>query len=293
MTAETAFLSSLAAYLGSASLTPAPAQVGAAEPGAANELPALVLSLEETARARPGIGERSQLITNGVLPWAAQIDLANPFLPDDTSFSLVDNSRLHLILPYGGLVKQDGSDPGAAPLDPGDITVSVAGAARTVVAANPGANEVVADGASGTLTFGAPLPPAGMVSATFFLGQWEQRLERISGTLRLDVCAGAGADALSLSDAALDALLVPAAQSQVQRLLALTPIGVSSIGAAEQPLNLRRRTLRLTFGFEREVNRPDSSGGIIRRVEVDSALLDGGTPPGVVPESGETFLLPA
>jgi len=60
--AETFFLSSLATYLTAAGLTPAPAQVGVAEPAATNELPAIVLSLEATERAKPGIGERSQLI---------------------------------------------------------------------------------------------------------------------------------------------------------------------------------------------------------------------------------------
>ena len=88
--AETFFLSSLATYLTGAGLTPSPVLVGVAEPEQTNELPAIVLSLEATARAKPGIGERSQLIVGGVLPVPARIDLANPFLPEDSTFPLLE-----------------------------------------------------------------------------------------------------------------------------------------------------------------------------------------------------------
>jgi hypothetical protein len=47
------------------------------------------------------------------------------------------------------------------------------------------------------------------------------------------------------------------------------------------------------FTFEREVNRPDSSGGIIDRIAVTSRLGDGATPPGVTPQSTEPFTIPA
>ena len=291
--AETFFISSLATYLGGAGLSPAPAQIGGAEPSIATELPAIVLSLEATSRVNPGLGERAQLITNGVLPWAATIDLANPFLPDEPGFPLVDGPRRVLILPHGGLVRQDGSDPGTTPLTSSDITVSVAGAARTVVSGVPGANEVRADGRIGTLTFGDALPLTGDVQVTYFLGQWEQRLERIAGTVRVDICADTAAAVLSLSDGVVDALLDPAAKRTVRRLIALAPVSLGSIAKPEVTPTLRRRTARLTFTFEREINRPDSSGGIITRIPVTSQMPDGADPPGIIPQSIEEFTIPA
>jgi hypothetical protein len=290
--AETFFLSSLAAYLDGAGLAPTPAAIGVAEPAQASDLPAIVLSLESTARANPGIGGRAQLITDGVLPWQARIDLANPFLPDEPDFSLVDATRRLLILPHGGLVRQDGSDPGDEPLEPADITVTVDGGARTVVSGAPGPLEVRADGGTGTLTFGAALPASGVVVASYVLGQWEQRLERIAGTLRMDACAADADAAGSLSDAAMAALLDPSAARQVRRLIAISPLSLGTIGLPEPAPALRRRTARFAFTFEQEVNRPDSSGGIIRRLPVTARMGDGLEPPGVVAGSIESFAIP-
>ena len=56
-----------------------------------------------------------------------------PVLPDDSSFVLLDPTRRVLILPHGGQVRADQSDPGSTPLGPADITVRVDGAARGVV----------------------------------------------------------------------------------------------------------------------------------------------------------------
>jgi hypothetical protein len=293
--AETFFLSRVAAYLSGIGLTPSPAQIGGAEPAQVSELPAIVLSLETTARVNPGLGERAQLIVGGVLPWVATIDLANPVLPEEPTFTLLDATRRILILPHGGQVRQDGSDPGDAPLLPADITVLVAGAPRTVVVGVPGAGEVRADGRIGTLTFGAALPATGLVEVAYFLGQWEQRLERIAGTLRIDVCASNAADTFTLSNAVVDALLAPAAQQGLRRLISIAPASLGSIDVAAPPpaLALRRRSARMTFTFEREVNRPDSSGGIIARIPVTSQMADGNTPPGITPDSSELFTIPA
>jgi hypothetical protein len=290
--AEAFFLASVATYLTGAHLAPAPALIGVAEPEQTTELPAIVLSLETTSRANPGMGGGAELVV-GVLPTEASIDLANPVLPAEPTFSLLDPTRRTLILPHGGLVKQDGSDPGDAPLEPADITVQVANAPRTVVAGTPGPTEVRANGRVGVLTFGAALPLAGIVKVNYALGQWEQRIERIAGTLRVDVCATAASDVAAISDAALEALLAPEARQQIRRLLSLTPVSLGSVGALEPSPKLRRRSARLRFTFEREVNRPESSGGIIDRIAVTSRLGDGGTLPGVTPQSTEPFTIPA
>lgn len=290
--AESFFLSSVASYLSSAGLAPAPVLAGVAEPESNGDLPALVLSLESTARAHPGLGERGALM-RGVLPVQASIDLANPVLPAEPGFRLLDAARRVLILPHGGLVRQDGSDPGEAPLTAADISVTVAGGARSVVTTAPGAGEVRADPRVGTLTFGSALPATGIVIASYRLGQWEQRLERISGTLRLDVCAADAADAIALSDGAIEALLDSRARSAIRRLISLQVQSLGSVGAPTPAPVSRRRTARFGFTFEREINRPDSSGGVIARIPVTAQQGDGGTPPALVPDGTEHFTIPA
>lgn len=290
--AEAFFLSALASYLSTAGLAPAPRIAGVTEPELSTDLPALVLSLETSARANPGLGERGELM-RGVLPVQATIDLANPVLPSEPDFRLLDATRRILILPHGGLVRQDGSDPGSTPLAPADITVTVAGAPRTVVATVPGVGQVRADPQVGTLSFGDALPAVGVVSAAYRLGQWEQRLERISGTLRLDVCAANAADAVALSDGAVDALLDPRARTSIRRLLALQVQSLGSVAAPSPAPVSRRRTARFSFTFEREINRPDSSGGVIARIPVTAQQGDGASPPGLVPDGTEHFTIPA
>ena len=267
--AETGFLSAVELYLRSVRLSPAPALFGIAEPEKDADLPAVVLSLEATERAGSGLGERTTLISDGVLPWAASIALANPVLPEEPTFRLLNDARTVLILPHGGLVKNDGS---TGPLDGTDITVKVGGVSRPVVAGTPTGNQVRADPMIGTLTFSTPLPTTGMVDATYFLGQWEQRIARIVGTLRIDACAAPAANASDLSTAVVEAMLAPKAKSDIQRLLAISLAGLSSVGAKEQGPNVRRRTARFTFSFEQQVNRPESSGGIIGRIPITTEL---------------------
>jgi len=261
--AENEFLQAVATYLGGAGLAPAPASIGIAEAAGPNELPAIVLSLEATARTGNGLGQRAALITDGALPWQASIDLANPVLPEEPTFSLLNAARTVLTLPHGGLVRQDGS-PG--PLTAADLTVTVAGVARPVVAGPPVNDQVSADPLVGQLTFATTLPPAGVVLVSYVLGQWEQRLTRIAGTLRVDTCAAAAADAGTLGGRVVDALLAPAARAGIRRLLSIALTALSSVGAVEQPVGLRRRNARFAFTFEHELNRPESSGGLILRV---------------------------
>jgi hypothetical protein len=268
--AENDLLAALGTYLQAAGLAPAPKTVGVAEPADGVELPAIVLSLESTSRAGNGLGERSALITGGALPWQAAIDLHNPVLPEDSSFHLLDDARKVLNLPHGGLVKADKT---FGPLTAADLTVKVAGAGRPVVAGPPTDDQVSADPTVGQLTFATALPAAGNVEVTYFLGQWEQRLTRIAGTLRVDVCAAQTADVAALSGATVEALLAPGAQSAIHRLLALGVTALSSVGAPEPPLALRRRTARFSFFFENEINQPDSSGGVIARIPITTELV--------------------
>jgi hypothetical protein len=87
------------------------------------------------------------------------------------------------------------------------------------------------------------------------------------------VCAGGAADAVALSDAVVVALLAPAAERDVSRLLRMEVAAVGSIGAAEQAAaGARRRILRFGFRYERLIDRADSSGGIIQRVPTITRL---------------------
>jgi hypothetical protein len=267
MSAESAFLAALAAFI-AARPGMAGAQAGIGEPLVAADLPAVVFSLQEVHRLGAGLGERAAMITNGALPVTARIDLANPVLPEEPSFRLLSDDRRTLVLPHGGWVKADGT---GGLLSSADLQVSVAGAARTVVNAAPGAAEVRPDATTGTLLFGAALPAAGSVQATYVLGQWERRVTPIAGTLRVDVRAADAAQVLALCDALLDALDAGAPLPKGLRKIVLQQL--SSTGARVLELaNSRGRSLQFTFEYEHEINRPDSSGGVIRRIPITTRV---------------------
>ncbi len=267
---ESRFLTAVENYLSAASLVPAPALIGDVEPIQVSELPAVVLSLEETTRKGSGLGQRTITIENGCLPVTRGIDLANPVLEEGSDFSLVSEDRLHLTLPHGGLVHADGS---TGALSDSDLTVTVAGAGQAVVADALSAGQVSVDHLTGQLTFGAPLPAAGIVEASYFLGSWEQTVVRLQGVLRVDICSGAINDVRQLTAQVRDALLDDAAASEIQRLLKVDVAGMGTIGPDSTiGGSARRRPVRFSFTFDEEIDMPESSGGIIQRVPVVTNL---------------------
>jgi hypothetical protein len=266
--AELAFLDALQVRLTAAGLTPVPKAIGVVEPGNAASLPALVLSIDETSPARTGIGGLTRTMT-GALSTKASINLANPVLATDPTFRLLDPTRKQLILPHGGLVRVDGT---AGPIGSGDATVRLGPGVRPVVLSAPTGAQVTVDAAVGKLTFATALPAAGQLQVTYFIGQWEQRVEHIAGILRIDVCGASATDTATLSEAALDALAVGTAGS-IPGVSLLAPKAVSAIGPEESAQgNLRRRTLRFAFDYERLIDRPDASGGIISRIPIITHL---------------------
>lgn len=268
MAVEISFLAKVAAFLDGLDITPKP-KVSVAEPSGGTDLPAVVLSLEEALRPSVGLGDRGSVISRGALAWAADIDLAQPYLPDDPghTFSLVSPDRLKLTLPHGGLVKADGTTD--TPLTGADLTVTVAGTNRPVVSGTPAGLEVQPDPLTGILTFATALPGTGLAHATYFLGQWERRVERLNGVLRLDVLAANPADGQTVADAVLNALLDPAAKQGVPRLQAISLRSLGSIGPVEAAAaNGRRRQARLDFQFELDVDKPESAGGVIQQIPV-------------------------
>jgi hypothetical protein len=266
MAVEISFLAAVKTFLDGLSLSPEP-KVAMAEPVAALDLPAVVLSLEQAARPSVGLGDQGTVIRNGALAWSADIDLASPYLPDDPehTFSLLSGDRLKLTLPHGGLVHQDGTAD--TPLTGADLIVTVAGTNRPVVPAAPAGLQVLPDALTGVLTFATALPATGMVNATYFLGQWERRVERLNGVLRLDVLAASTADAQAVADGVLNALLDPAAKQNLPRLQSIALQSLTSIGPPETAAaNARRRQARLEFKFEHDVDRPESAGGVIQQI---------------------------
>jgi len=260
------FLRVISDYLQTqAALTPAPKTIGVADPVDVSEMPAIVLSLKRLRALGNGLGERSKLVTDSVLPWSATIDLANPFLPEEPTFKLLSEDSRELVLPHGGLVRASGIE-GA--LGPADLKITVDGNTREVVTGTPTATQVKADPLVGRLFFGAPLPGNGIVKADYFLGQWEQRTSRVEGTLRVAVYHTDLATVRNLSAAVIDALQPPHSSN----IKGLHGMSLEMLGTIQTPNsdlgNSRSRVAVLSFDYELEINRPESSGGIILRIPV-------------------------
>jgi hypothetical protein len=183
-----------------------------------------------------------------------------------------------LVLPHGGLRKSDGT---AGLITDTDLRVQVAGESRKVV--NPSmtagkfdpsaADEVRVEPAVGLLVFGSPLPASGIVTAEYVLGQWERRVTKIGGVLRIDFRADAPGPVIELSAHAVAALLeTPPALRGLQTigLTALTAVGLPD----ELQAGSRGRTALFAFDYEHIVDRPDSSGGIIREIHITKRIRD-------------------
>lgn len=275
---EIAFLSAVESFLGAAGLPAGPVFIGTAEPAAASDLPAIVLSLDESERLESGLGEGAVVVT-GALAAATGLDLASPLLPGD-DLSLLSEDRRTLTLFHGGLVRADGSEgPFAAQDLQARLIAPVPGPDPDVVTelvlvpGAPGPGQFQAQPEAGRLLFGEALPATGRISVDYFIGRWSRTVERIRGVLRLDVCAAQLGDAASLSAAAVRALAGPGARAAIDRLIRLTPLSLSSIGPPETvPPNAWRRRASFRFEYERKLDQPASSGGIIGRIPVDTEL---------------------
>jgi hypothetical protein len=265
---EIDFITALQSYLSRPGLLqPPPALIGIVDPIQNTELPAVVLSLENLVRRGSGLGDRSVVITDSALPLQASIDLANPVLPEDPSVVLLSPNRLELTLPHGGLVRADAT---TGPLGPSDLTVTVAGVNRPVVTGVPAGNEVQADPAIGRLLFATPLPASGIVVAIYFLGVWEQRVLRMSGKLKVAIWTAAAATTAELSASLITALGAtgPIGLKGLEEL-SLEELGTIAAAPPSFP-GARSRVIRFGFLFESEINVPESSGGIIRRIPIDA-----------------------
>ncbi|MCC6928105.1 MAG: hypothetical protein IT359_03840 [Gemmatimonadaceae bacterium] len=277
--AELAFLDAVTTYLAATPLSPvvAASRIGVTDPFAAGDLPSVVLSLDATERRRVGLGDRGELM-HGALPVATSIDLANPVLATDPTFTLLSADRRSLVMPHGGQVRADGSEGALANVD---LIVRLGASTFTVVPGAPQAGDVRADALTGTLVFGDALPNAGTLQLQYFLGEWERRTERIVGTLRVDCCAASAADAQALGASVVRRLQGPEARDDIQLLLSisLTSLGVAAhrppianVAPAQQAVAHFRRAATFAFEYQHLIDRADSSGGVIRRIPVRTRL---------------------
>jgi hypothetical protein len=268
--AELAMLAAVRDKLVAVGLTPSPATVGFIEPAVAADLPALVLSIESSDPLDAGLGDAAVAMI-GALSAVSTIDLAQPFLPDDPSVSLLSSDRSTLALLHGGLVRRDGT---TGALSAADISVSVAGNPRVLTPGAPSPTQFSVDPSFGRVRFGAALAPAGQVQASYFVGQWTRAVERIRGVLRVDACAAAADAVLQLAQGIAQALTPPAQRPAIGGMASLSLRSISSVGPREaENGNLRRRTLRFQFEYEHNVDVPDSSGGIIQSIPITATLV--------------------
>jgi hypothetical protein len=241
---------------------PAGTQVGDAAPTGA-QLPAVTISARDVTTSLVGVGRLPRGTRRGALRVVATIDLADPVLElDGDRVPLLRDDRLVLTLPHGQLVRADGTDD--TPLDADDLTVTGPDGAFTVVAAAPDAGDVRPDPVTGTLTFGAPLPAAGTLTASYHLGQWDVETTRYAGVVDLAVSATDAAGAAQVARQVAALLDVTAAPFGRLQPTAWGPITLPP-GDDDSP---RVQVLAFGFGFELESPSLPSGGGLIRTVEV-------------------------
>ncbi|SRR6266568_12794 len=250
-----------------AAISPPPALLGGAVPTGPEQLPAVVLSVPSLA-GLPGLGRVSRLQGSGPLRTQVAIDLAHPQLAfPDATVPLLSADRRTLQAPHGGLVRADGSPP---PLAAGDLTATLGATSFALVNAPPAAGQFRPDAAAGVLLFGAPLPAAGSLALSYFVGSWEIRSVQYRGTLQIDVFAvdAPGVEVLSQKVATA---LHPEDASGID---GLEPLVTGSWGAivpagSVPAVQARSRTMTFTFSYDDRQPFITSGGGPIRDVAVD------------------------
>ncbi len=264
------FIDAVGDYL-RADLAPSPPAIGSSEPDLVPQLPAIALSLSNVTRPHPGVGATPRAEARGALAMTTTVDLAAAYLDfPGERVELLTDGRKSLQLPHGGIVRKDATQE--MPFTALDLTVAVAGRTPpsfTVVKAAPGANDVLPDPITGRLRFGAALPTKGKLVATYFVGRWSVRTERLAGDLRVDVFArdSAAADALSRR---CEASLAPDRARRMAGLRSLVPTAWGTLGGFGALA--QRRSLAYRFEYEHEDPVVLTSGGPIQRLHVTSSL---------------------
>jgi hypothetical protein len=274
----------LAAYLGSA-VAPAPSLVGSTYPTTNADLPAVVVSFSDVVQKLASVGRLPAPSESGALSVTTTVDLANPVatFPDATVL-LLSGDRLTLTLPHGPLVAADGT---TTTFGPADLHVTAGATTFTVVTGAPAAGQVQPDPDLGVLHFGAALPATGTLVAQYFVGEWEVRVGRYSGTLLVETFAtdATGVDTLSR---AVEAALLDPPGAPLAGLSQIDPTSWQAIAeAGTGRAGARSRALGFDFDFELIQPQLGAGGGLINTVSV-SATIDVATEHFDVQREGST-----
>jgi len=249
------------------SLSPTPPLIGDGYPIAAEELPAVTISIAEVTERLRGIGRLPAPTLTGALRVDTSLDLANPVVSfGDEDVRLLSDDRRVVQLAHGPLVRADGTT--TQPWAAADITVVRSGTTLTPVEGAPGAGEVQVLPDTSQLRFPAALAATGTLVLGYFVGEWEVRTARYQGTLSLETFAAdlAGVDALSRQvDVALE-------DAPISGLHQLSPRAWGPVAAIDTTRGgSRGRALTYRFDFELIEPKLATGGGLITTVAVDSS----------------------
>lgn len=252
------------------------AAVGVVEPTGSADLPSVVLALSDVELPLAAVGRTPSAVRTGALRVQTSLDLAEPILhAGDEAIVLLSADRRSLQLPHGGIVHADGTTDG--PILAADLSVRLGTTTMTIVAASPTANHIAVNAERGVVTFGSALPATGRLELGYFIGTWEERVERYRGVLSATVAAATAADTARLGDEVVAALAAPLPVASGLRTI--DPVAIGPVASVGGPGSTGRRR-PLTFKFEAELIFPliRTSGGEIS--EIDAAVdMDGSMPP--------------
>jgi hypothetical protein len=248
-------------------VSPRPTLSGGTVPAALADLPAITLSLSEAAPTMQGLGRIPRPPRTGALRVQTSLDLGDPVLRfgDEPPVPLLSNGRQTLQLPHAPLVTADGSP--VATLGSADLSAMVGTTTFAVVDAAPAGAQVRPDAATGILLFGAALPLTGTLALQYFVGQWEVRSARYAGLLGVDVTAGDGATAETLSRA-VDRALLREPVGSVPGLRGIAPAAWGAVQPSALAPAARVRTMRYRIDYELEEAIIPTGGGVIARIRV-------------------------
>jgi hypothetical protein len=227
--------------------------------------------MEDVTETVSGLGADATGVMQGALSITSSIDLADPVLrfPHET-VDLVSGDRLSLTVPHGPLVGADGGTAG--PLAAEDITVELDGAPLTLVAVSPAAGEFAVDRNSGLIVVADPLPAAGELKAGYFVGRWEVKTVRLSGTLHLDLFIRTNASVEDLTGQLFSLF----ANHAIAGLKKINVTAMTAIDAPDRPTgNTRTRRISFDFNYEHATPRIPTGGGVISTVDFTSQLKNG------------------
>jgi hypothetical protein len=227
--------------------------------------------MESVTVSGAGVGANATSVMVGALPITSNIDLADPVLrfPNET-VDLVSGDRLAMTVPHGPLVKADGSENG--PLEAADIAIGIDGAPLTFAAELPAAAEFSVDRDAGLIVVGDPLPAAGELTATYFVGRWEVETVRLSGVLHMDLFIRTIASVEDLTQKVFALLATHA----IPGLRKINVTAMTTIDAPVRPTgNTRTRRISFEFTYEHATPRIPTGGGVISTVDFTSQLQSG------------------